>query len=123
MLQPELKTRPRVWYRNLDRIDHCFIGGSVTRLSDGVPECVEGATVELYQKDVLIMSSTTDTFGDFRFDGLAPGSGDYEVRAVHGTARRTVPVVLHDQSVVMDEIVLPGAKAKAAGRALAVSDA
>ncbi|MBV8145993.1 MAG: carboxypeptidase regulatory-like domain-containing protein [Gammaproteobacteria bacterium] len=123
VLQPELRTRPRVWYRNLDRIDHCFIGGSVTRVSDGVPECVEGATVELYQKDVLIASSTTDTFGDFRFDGLLPGSGDYEVRAVHGTAKRTVPVVLQDQSVVMAEIVLRAAKAKAASEPRAVVDA
>jgi Fe-S-cluster-containing dehydrogenase component len=123
VLQPELKTRPRVWYRNLARVDHCFIGGTVTRLSDGVSECVEGATVELYQEDVLVMSSTTDSFGDFRFDGLPPASGDYEVRAVQGSARRTVAVVLEKESIVMGEILLPPAKAKPASRPRAVSEA
>jgi Fe-S-cluster-containing dehydrogenase component len=123
VLHPELKTHPRVWYRNLDRVDHCFIGGTVTRQADEVRECVEGATVELYQNDVLLMSSTTDAFGDFRFDGLAPASGDYEVRAVHGSSRRTVPVLLEAESIVMGEILLSAARSKSTTRPLEVSDA
>ena len=78
---------------------------------------------ELYQQDVLVMSSSTDTFGDFRFDGLPPGSGDYEVRAVHGSARRSVPVLLEQESIVMGEILLPAARTKPASRPLAVSEA
>jgi Fe-S-cluster-containing dehydrogenase component len=122
VLEPELGTRPRVWYKNLARFDHCFIGGTVSRMSDGVRECVETATVELYQNDSLLMSSTTDAFGDFCFDGLAPASGDYDIRALQGSARRTVAVVLHEESIYLGDIVLPTAKANPAARPLAVSE-
>ena len=109
VLEPELGTRPRVWYKNLARFDHCFIGGTVSRTSDGVRDCVAGASVELYQNDSLVMSSTTDAFGDFRFDGLAPASGDYEVRVRHGSDRRTVAVRLREDSVYIGEIALANA--------------
>jgi Fe-S-cluster-containing dehydrogenase component len=112
VLQPELKTRPRIWYRNLARLDHCFIGGTVSRMSEGVTDCVEGATVELYQNDNLVMSSTTDTFGDFRFDGLAPASGDYEVRVRQGSERRTLTVTLREDSIYIGEIALAAAMAR-----------
>jgi Fe-S-cluster-containing dehydrogenase component len=111
VLEPELGTRPRVWYKNLARFDHCFIGGTVSRTSNGVRDCVAGASVELYQNDSLVMRSTTDTFGDFRFDGLAPASGDYEVRVRHGSDRRTVAVRLREDSVYIGEIALPNATA------------
>jgi hypothetical protein len=55
------------------------------------------------------MSSTTDTFGDFRFDGLAAASGDYEVRVRHGSDRRTVAVRLREDSVYIGEIALTNA--------------
>ena len=122
VLEPELGTRPRVWYRNLARADHCFIGGTVSRSSDEVSDCVEGATVELYQHHDLLMSSKTDTFGDFRFDGLARASGDYEVRIYHGSHRRTVRVTLHEDSVYLGEIALTAETANPAARALAVSE-
>jgi Fe-S-cluster-containing dehydrogenase component len=122
VLEPELGTRPRVWYRNLARVDHCFIGGTVSRTSDGVRDCVAGATVELYQNDSLVMSSTTDAFGDFRFDGLAPASGDYEVRVRQGSDRRTVPVTLREDSIYIGEIALTTAMANSAARPLAVSN-
>jgi Fe-S-cluster-containing dehydrogenase component len=121
VLEPELGTRPRVWYKNLARADHCFIGGTVSRTSDGVRDCVAGASVELYQSDSLVMSSTTDTFGDFRFDGLAPASGDYEVRVRHGSGRRSVAVRLREESVYIGEIALADATAPESQRDALVS--
>ena len=118
VLEPELGTRPRVWYKNLARFDHCFIGGTVSRTSAGVRDCVAGATVELYQNASLVTSSTTDAFGDFRFDGLAPASGDYEVRVRHGSDARTVAVTLREDSIYIGEIVLPTAKTGPAARPL-----
>ena len=47
VIQPELGTKPRVWYRNLWRYATSFIGGSVSAEADGVVDCVEGATVTL----------------------------------------------------------------------------
>ena len=118
VLEPELGTRPRVWYKNLTRFDHCFIGGTVSRTSAGVTDCVAGATVELFQNASLVTSSTTDAFGDFRFDGLAPASGDYEVRVRHGSDARTVAVTLREDSIYIGEIVLPTAKTGPAARPL-----
>jgi hypothetical protein len=121
VLEPELGTRPRVWYKNLARADHCFIGGTVSRASDGVRDCVAGAAVELYQNDSLMMSSTTDAFGDFRFDGLAPASGHYEVRIRHGSDRRSVAVRLGEESVYIGEIALADAPAAESQRNALVS--
>ena len=106
VLRPELGTSPRVWYRHLERFDHCFIGGTVMTFIDGVPECLEGAAIELHQAGAVVARTTSDAFGDFRFDGLAPGSGAYEIQLRHGEALRRVPVVLDAQSVVLGELAL-----------------
>lgn len=108
VLRPELGTAPRVWYRHLERFDHCFIGGTVTARRGDVVDCLEGATVELHRAGTVAARTTTDAFGDFRFDGLAPGSGAYEVCIHHGGAVHRVPVMLADDSVVLDEIAFTG---------------
>ena len=43
VLQPELGTKPRVYYKNLHRHSKCFIGGSVVATIGDVKECVSGA--------------------------------------------------------------------------------
>ncbi len=40
--KPELGTKPRVWYRGLERWEKSFIGGSVSADIAGVLECLEG---------------------------------------------------------------------------------
>ena len=47
VMRPELGTKPRVYYRNLWRYSKCFIGGSLSAETNGVVDCVEGATVRL----------------------------------------------------------------------------
>ena len=47
VLQPELGTRPRVYYKNLHLMTRCFVGGSVVANVKGVEECAEGAEVVL----------------------------------------------------------------------------
>ena len=83
VLRPELNTKPRVYYKNLYRFDKCFIGGSVVAEIDGVTDCVAGATVRLKQQQREVASCASDTYGDFKFDGLKPGSGNYEVEVAH----------------------------------------
>jgi len=121
VLAPARRTRPRVWYRNLDRADHCFIGGTVSRTADGVTDCVAGATVELRHGDRFLASLTTDVFGDFRFDGLLPASGEYEVRVRHGGDTRSITVTLGKESIYLEEIALTTAEEPAATRPLAVA--
>jgi Fe-S-cluster-containing dehydrogenase component len=79
VLHPELNAHPRVYYKNLYRFLHCFIGGSVAVESNGVVDCVEGASVALYQGQEKLAETSADTFGDFKFDRLASNTGDYSV--------------------------------------------
>ncbi|MBW1721081.1 MAG: oxidoreductase [Deltaproteobacteria bacterium] len=73
---PELGTRPRVYYRNLYRYTKCFIAGSVA-LRDP-DECAEGARVILMDGTRgEIGETTTNNYGDFKFDNLEEESGRY----------------------------------------------
>lgn len=99
-LRPELGTRPRVHYRNLHRADSALIAGSV--VSDG--ECIEDAEVHLLLGDGPLAHTRTDAFGDFRFDGLAPG--DYAVRVAHPRGRAERRVRLACASAVLPDIAL-----------------
>jgi hypothetical protein len=95
-----------VWYRNLWRFDQCFIGGSVSGLVDGVEECTEGANVELLHADAPAQRCTTDAFGDFRFDRLAPRSGSYTLRIASGGRQREDVVQLQDESIYLGKLAL-----------------
>lgn len=107
VLRPEWGTRPRVHYRNLYRFTHCFIGAAVTATIDGRSECVESADVVLRQAGRAVAQTSTDAFGEFRFDRLAPGSGDYHIEVahpIHGGAARQVR--LESESLNLGEIAL-----------------
>jgi NAD-dependent dihydropyrimidine dehydrogenase PreA subunit len=79
VLQPELGTKPRVYYKNLYLMTRCFVGGSVVANVDGVEECAEGAEVILKQNGREVARATTDTFGEFKIDKLEKKSGPYEL--------------------------------------------
>lgn len=83
VLKAGLGTRPRVYYKNLHRYTKCFIGGSVVAQIGGVRECVAAAEVSLFKGENRIAQMQTDVFGDFKFDGLDPQSGNYKVTISH----------------------------------------
>lgn len=90
VLHPELKTRPRVYYKNLHRFERAFIGGTVVAETDGSIDCVAKAVVVLRQGAREIARTETDIFGEFKFDALECGSGAYAVSVSHaqsGTAQ------------------------------------
>ncbi|MCC5794038.1 MAG: hypothetical protein JJT85_04790 [Chromatiales bacterium] len=87
VLQPELGTRPRIWYKNLHLMTHCFVGGSVVMDVDGVEECAAGAEVRVSKDGQEAGRAITDEFGEWKVDRLAPDSGRYEVE-VSGKAGR-----------------------------------
>lgn len=102
----ELNTRPRVYYRNLHMITHCFIGGTVVSREEDVEECIQGAAVNVKKDGVVVGEATTDAFGEFKVDHLEPRSGQYcvEVKADGGHIAREVD--LGDDSVYMGVLVL-----------------
>jgi Fe-S-cluster-containing dehydrogenase component len=79
VLHPEYKTRPRVYYRNLDRFFGAFAGGSLAGEVGGVGECVEGARVILQKAGRKIAETLSDPYGDFKFQGLEENSGAYRI--------------------------------------------
>ena len=106
VIRPELKTKPRVYYRNLWRYSKCFIGGSVSADANGVVDCVEGATVRLLRNGRLVEQATSDNYGDFKFDKLDENSGAYVVEIeAQGHRKRTLEIKL-GVSVNLGEIRL-----------------
>ncbi len=105
VLKPQLGTKPRVWYRGLDRWETCFIGGSVSQEIEGRIDCAAGAEVHLWQNGVHLGKAVTDGFGDFRFEGLTKGSGNYRVEARHDQAAAERQCTL-GESVYLGELML-----------------
>ena len=76
--QPQYKTKPRVFYKNLYRYTRCFIAGSVA-LKD-TDECAEGAGVTLIKDPKMEMGDAkTNNYGDFKIDNLEENSGKYRL--------------------------------------------
>ncbi|TCS42709.1 4Fe-4S dicluster domain-containing protein [Reinekea marinisedimentorum] len=78
-LKPEIKNKPRVWYKNLHLFMKEHVAGSVVADANGVTDCVDGAEVTLKQGGDVVASLKTDWFGDFKFDKLEPNSGTYSI--------------------------------------------
>ncbi|WP_175664205.1 4Fe-4S dicluster domain-containing protein [Burkholderia ambifaria] len=113
VLRPDLSTKPRVWYSGLERWETCFVGGSISVQAGDAVECVTDAVVALYYANLQVAETVSDGFGDFRFDGLAKGSGSYKVKIRHalGTAWRECEL---GESVYLGEIRLSRSKSAVA---------
>jgi hypothetical protein len=109
VLRADLSTKPRVWYSGLERWETCFIGGSISVQAGDAVECVTDAVVALYYANLQVAETVSNGFGDFRFDGLAKGSGPYKVKIRHalGTAWRECEL---GESVYLGEIRLSRSK-------------
>ena len=105
VMQPELGTKPRVYYKNLWRYTQCFIAGSVSAKAKGAVDCVEGASVRLIKGGKAVAETVTDNYGDFKFDRLDENSGDYVVEISAGKAKKSVPARL-GASISLGEIRL-----------------
>lgn len=79
VLHPEYRTKPRVYYKNLDRYFKAFVGGSIAGAVGGITECVEGARISLYRGGQKVAEARSDPYGDFKFRGLDEGSGRYRI--------------------------------------------
>jgi Fe-S-cluster-containing dehydrogenase component len=95
VLHPEYDTRPRVYYKNLDRFYKAFIGGSLAGEIDGVEECVAGARLVLKRGTQTVAETKSDAFGDFKFQALEEESGAYRLEiADERFAPKTIGIAL-----------------------------
>jgi hypothetical protein len=60
-----------------------FVGGSLATAAGSAGECLEGARVVLRKGTQVVDEATTDWWGDFKFDKLAPNSGPYGIDISH----------------------------------------
>ena len=105
VMKPEAATRPRVYYRNLWRYNKSFIGGSVAAQANGVVDCVEGAAVRLIKDGSTVARTTTDNYGDFKFDKLDDNSGRYTVEVTSNGRSKMLDATL-GASINLGEIRL-----------------
>jgi Fe-S-cluster-containing dehydrogenase component len=105
VMKPELNAKPRVYYRNLWRYSKCFIGGSVSEEKDGAIDCVEGASVQLVKDGASVAVTTTDNYGDFKFDRLDEDSGAYAVQ-IYASGRSKVVETSLGPSINLGDIRL-----------------
>jgi len=106
VMKPELGTRPRVYYRNLWRYSKCFIGGTLSAETDGAVDCVEGASIRLVKDGRTVAETTSDNYGDFKFDKLDEDSGAYVVEiSGKGRSKKSVEARL-GASINLGEIRL-----------------
>jgi Fe-S-cluster-containing dehydrogenase component len=95
VFHPEYKTQPRTYYKNLYRYTKCFIGGDVAFTKGGITDCAEGATVVLLKGSAKVAETTTDNYGDFKFDNLDENSGKYTLEITYkNLGKKTVEVNL-----------------------------
>ena len=113
VMQPELGTKPRVYYKNLWRYSTAFIGGSVAEErgraagapGEGIVDCVEGAIVRLMKDGREVGKVTTDNYGDFKLDKLPEGSGAYMLDITYAGRRVTREASL-GESINLGEIII-----------------
>jgi hypothetical protein len=105
VMKPEAGTKPRVYYRNLWRYSKAFIGGSVAVETQGEVDCVEGASVRLIKDGHTVARTTTDNYGDFKFDMLEDGSGRYTIEVTSNGRTKMLDATL-GASVNVGEIRL-----------------
>jgi NAD-dependent dihydropyrimidine dehydrogenase PreA subunit len=99
--RPELGTRPRVYYKNLHLMTHCFVGATVVHEVGGIEECAPDASVVLRQDGREIGRATTDTFGEFKIDRLPPGSGRYALEVSGAAGRASASFDLGPESLYL----------------------
>jgi len=106
-LQPELESKPRVYYKNLYLMNKCFVSGSVVANVDGIEECANGAEVILKQNGSEVGRATTDIFGEFKIDKLEPNSGQYDLEVSSDSlGSLSMEFNLGDESLYLGDIAL-----------------
>ncbi len=119
-LHPGDPEHTAVGYKNLTRFESCFIAGSVAVEHNGIVDCASGRAATLKHAagsaadgaagagEETVQTVLTDAFGDFKFDGLKSGSGEYVVEVAsngHGPARIAVKL---GESVNLGTIMVGG---------------
>ncbi len=106
--RPELKTKPRVYYKGLARVGQVFVGGNLSAVSEaGIVDNVAGADIQLSVADRPDkLGARSDEYGDFKIDGLVPSGATFRLRAVHPEFGAVEFAGTLDSSHCLDSLIL-----------------
>lgn len=106
VLQPELGTKPRVYYKNMHLMTQCFVGGTVVTTASGLEDCVADAEVVLKHNGAEVARTTTDTFGEWKIDRLQPNGGHYELQVTGDSGSASMRFELAEKSLYLGAMTL-----------------
>jgi len=97
---------PRVVYRNLYRLNTCFITGALAFRDGDIERAAAGAKVKLLKDGAVAAEAETDFFGEFKLDRLPKNSGMYELEcSLDGFAPLKCEVTIAEDSPVLDVLM------------------
>lgn len=101
-LHPEYKTRPAVYYIGLPKN---FISGSI--FDANTKDCLENVEIKLTNQDTGdSLSTMTNNYGDFEFDGLDSGSNYHLIVAARGYLTVTISEIKLQKSIHLGNIFI-----------------
>jgi Fe-S-cluster-containing dehydrogenase component len=103
-LKPELGTKSRVYYKNLYRYEKCFVAGTLTAITNGVVDCLEGAAITLKKDSEVVAETSSDNYGDFKIDHLENESGAYQLEIKPTTQDSKIVEFTLGESTFLGEI-------------------
>jgi len=96
-IHPEVKSKPRLRYRN---VPGRFIAGTVYNATD--KEVIAGADCTLTGADGQKYSNVSDAFGDFWFEDLS--EGEYTLEIKKGRRTTTIPHIYASQDINLGDL-------------------
>ena len=69
--------RPRVLYKNLYKINKCFVAGALAYMDGDIETAATEAKVKLSMNGIPLLSTYVDFLGEFKLDKLPKNSGTY----------------------------------------------
>ena len=86
-----------MYCRHLERFTRAFVAGTVVGQEAGLEACVAEAQVRLVREGETRSLTSSDAFGDFRFDHLPPESGTWRIEVqARGYEKRELEFKLQD---------------------------
>jgi len=104
VMHPEYETQPRAFYLNVPTV---FIAGGI--YDEAADECLEGATVTATDLETgKVYSATTDNYGDFWLEDVAPNHSYTVNIALDGYLPKTVQAYTGKDVNLGDMVLVPG---------------
>lgn len=106
-LAPESEAKPRVLYKGIGPLRTEFVSGTlVQKTSSGEYECVAGLSVQVRNGSDVVGTAVSDSFGDFKIDGVDCSRRPQELTVVVDAPRQMKLEIKIIESIYLGRIEL-----------------